>query len=111
MTLTDEHIACDVSIHAPARGATQMLAYGRDSDWFQSTPLREGRLNAWFPLFKADTFQSTPLREGRRHPVLGGQRMRIVSIHAPARGATKVCDDLGAWRYVSIHAPARGATK
>ena len=35
---------------------------------------------------------------------------RIISIHAPARGATKV--NINRWLYdkISIHAPARGAT-
>ena len=34
-----------------------------------------------------------------------------VSIHAPARGATKIVRSLYHYYYVSIHAPARGATK
>ena len=34
-----------------------------------------------------------------------------VSIHAPARGATKKPNLLDDIRDVSIHAPARGATK
>ena len=33
-----------------------------------------------------------------------------VSIHAPARGATKIVRSLYHYYYVSIHAPARGAT-
>ena len=34
-----------------------------------------------------------------------------VSIHAPARGATKTCSNCEASSNVSIHAPARGATR
>ena len=34
----------------------------------------------------------------------------VVSIHAPARGATEEYDRAMAREYVSIHAPARGAT-
>ena len=34
-----------------------------------------------------------------------------VSIHAPARGATRDVDLLALCADVSIHAPARGATK
>ena len=35
---------------------------------------------------------------------------KIVSIHAPARGATNQQDHLPPQKSVSIHAPARGAT-
>jgi len=35
---------------------------------------------------------------------------RIVSIHAPARGATRRKAGIGGNLHVSIHAPARGAT-
>jgi len=56
---------------------------------FQSTPLREGR-----PLFNAFgsvmyLFQSTPLREGRLWLSHSYHSVMIVSIHAPARGATR----------------------
>ena len=33
-----------------------------------------------------------------------------ISIHAPARGATKMLADMFLRNYISIHAPARGAT-
>ena len=33
-----------------------------------------------------------------------------ISIHAPARGATKAISDLWGLNVISIHAPARGAT-
>ena len=36
--------------------------------------------------------------------------MLAVSIHAPARGATRDKQDLNVDAKVSIHAPARGAT-
>ena len=35
---------------------------------------------------------------------------RVVSIHAPTRGATNSCDVPHSFRPVSIHAPTRGAT-
>ena len=55
-------------------------------------------------------FQSTPPRRGRR----GGLRPRCfhlsISIHAPAKGATKL-SRVECHRYpISIHAPAKGAT-
>jgi len=78
----------EVSIHAPARGAT--LSSGR---WellmpFQSTPLREGRPTFVQVAKLVVMFQSTPLREGRRRIACHGGDTLFVSIHAPARGAT-----------------------
>ena len=56
------------------------------------------------------TFQSTPLREGR-HDILGPHGVcPVVSIHAPARGATQLLGITRRGVQVSIHAPARGAT-
>ena len=37
-------------------------------------------------------------------------KLIIVSIHAPARGATALLSIFSKFRTVSIHAPARGAT-
>ncbi len=55
-------------------------------------------------------FQSTPLREGRRFIIQAIWRSVNVSIHAPARGATKAQGFPEDYIIVSIHAPARGAT-
>ena len=54
-------------------------------------------------------FQSTPPRGGRLENV-SIQVSELVSIHAPARGATAnvIYEEYKA--VVSIHAPARGAT-
>ena len=61
-------ILCDISIHAPAKGATSM------------------------------TYIIVFLKE--------------ISIHAPAKGATNnPCDLLYYDKTISIHAPAKGATK
>jgi len=78
-----------VSIHAPAQGATTQSALVKDNfTKFQSTPPRRGR------------------RVGRREGPAGIR----VSIHAPAQGAT--CKGLSFTQHksVSIHAPAQGAT-
>ena len=56
----------DISIHAPARGATYS---------FSSSAI------SW-------AFQFTPLREGRREVVRQLVQKGLISIHAPARGAT-----------------------
>ena len=78
----------DVSIHAPARGATAAMRSGSPARRFQSTPLREGRHVRSSTRPRLPTFQSTPLREGRRGLCADIARFDAVSIHAPARGAT-----------------------
>ena len=105
----------------------------RLEDLFRSTPLREGRPAVRSSQLSACLFRSTPLREGRRgsafpppphgcfdpRPCARGDcaaRARIdgrsVSIHAPARGATRWGEVVArVMRRVSIHAPARGATR
>ena len=100
-----------VSIHAPARGATPTTwAWPLRTAVFQSTPPRGGR-QALEALTKAkDQFQSTPPRGGRPHHVGVAVAYSCVSIHAPARGATRFHPRTGAPCKVSIHAPARGAT-
>ena len=80
--------AGDVSIHAPARGATWTIAPIDYTPKGFNSRTREG----------CDQVAGDP-----RHP-------HLVSIHAPARGATwrwRMSSEV--WR-VSIHAPARGAT-
>ncbi len=80
-----------VSIHAPARGATQRApCAGTHSGGFQSTPPRGGRLRRscrryWLP----SCFNPRP-RAGGDLLLFAGQCHLDVSIHAPARGAT-VC--------------------
>jgi len=77
---------------------------------FQSTPLREGRLlkygndSGW----KIVSIHA-PAR-GATHPSCLWARNTCVSIHAPARGATWESDGVFQQVHVSIHAPARGAT-
>ena len=99
-----------ISIHAPARGAT---AYGRALPQsiarFQSTRPRGARLSLTFKLAGLPVFQSTRprgarqchrqrrrfrrnfnprAREGRDYDVDEQRDRDIISIHAPARGAT-----------------------
>ena len=56
----------------------------RTATKFQSTPLREGRLDQFLFHHQLLLFQSTPLREGRRGLAVGRDGKTIVSIHAPA---------------------------
>ena len=79
----------NISIHAPARGATVSLVT-RDSAHKHFNPRsREG----------SDTF-------GER----SNGSSSIISIRAPARGATKPSTSRKPFRTISIRAPARGAT-
>ena len=77
-----------ISIHAPARGATHSVAFSVFSLPFQST-----------------------LPRGERH-IFDGQTAKevLISIHAPARGATIFDGQTAKEVLISIHAPARGAT-
>ena len=77
-----------VSIHAPARGATQPVS----------------------PIEHNVAFQSTRPRGARRCAQTQRRGMCGVSIHAPARGATFTSCLPWPQKGVSIHAPARGAT-
>ena len=98
---------------------------------FQFTPLREGRLRRRATRRPSVLFQFTPLREGRRTIRRRVKLLSLISIHAPAGGATYGFKILSSVRYfnsrpcgrgdcendllrgcccISIHAPAGGAT-
>ena len=49
-------------------------------------------------------------REGSDHTILGALKPLMISIHAPARGATIALSSASPMASISIHAPARGAT-
>ncbi len=123
----------DVSIHAPARGATPAveLAIGRiqcfnprpraggdarrslsviESTSFNPRPRAGGDSTPRDDACLAHGFQSTPPRGGRRPARRVHVRLERVSIHAPARGATSAAMPSSISADVSIHAPARGAT-
>ena len=121
---------CAVSIHAPARGATRLALIQYAADRFNPRP-REGGDDIPCAFARFDPlFQSTPPRGGRPSP-LSIQPWMVVSIHAPARGATLrlhfgleivmfqstpprggrlLARGREPLLVVSIHAPARGAT-
>ena len=100
-----------VSIHAPARGATHPIARRHNGQLFQSTPPRGGRLaeSRLFPPMVA--FQSTPPRGGRRFMSLALQPSPPFQ-STPPRGGRHGAQPLRRCAAsVSIHAPARGATR
>ena len=123
-----------VSIHAPTRGATKIFPKLKHQLGFQSTHPHGVRLmpkitfdpvtgfnprthtgcdDCFDTSNLVDTrFQSTHPHGVRRYRI-GGKcnNRKIVSIHAPTRGATSEVSFLCiANRKVSIHAPTRGAT-
>ena len=78
-----------VSIHAPARGATNAVQYALDQISFQSTPPRGGRHAANTELrYHLTSFDPRPREGGDSVSSPHGSKRDRVSIHAPARGAT-----------------------
>jgi len=107
-----------VSIHAPARGCDRKcLLVAKIVGRFNPTHPSAGATNLQ-ALFSAKSitslgaisFQSTHPRGVRLPSKLPAPRFPLVSIHAPARGATSHFQLSKCLLEVSIHAPARGAT-
>ena len=100
-----------ISIHAPPRGATAIVAQEVAALPFQFTPLREGRqVNTASKPLVAHHFNSRPSARGDDSRTNIATRIPVISIHAPPRGATAE-DIRHSWNLlISIHAPPRGAT-
>ena len=77
---------------------------------FQSTRPRGARLVATLYYLDPYGFQSTRPRGARLASSMQAFSYSLVSIHAPARGATDMDPTDIPDTWVSIHAPARGAT-
>ena len=125
-------ITREVSIHAPARGATRFARKAVFVLRFQSTRPRGARhADGRDDLGDVAVSIHAPAR-GATVECVGQEHAVLVSIHAPARGATvtaEVAVVVGQFQstrprgarhqhgrsplgwYVSIHAPARGATR
>ena len=99
-----------VSIHAPAWGATDALTTTNAAALFQSTRPRGARLMGITSLDVDAWFQSTRPRGARPWLLSRLDKLRGVSIHAPAWGATSPSPSPSSSESVSIHAPAWGAT-
>ena len=87
--MLNDSITKVVSIHAPARGATQTSAADAALGAFQFTRPQEARPGAQGQIAAADEFQFTRPQEARLERPLRMRRLLFVSIHAPARGATE----------------------
>ena len=79
-----------VSIHAPARGATARASF-IDGDYLRFNPrAREGRDQQRITADRAFHSFNPRAREGRDGNMLTAEKLiALVSIHAPARGATR----------------------
>ena len=101
-----------VSIHAPARGATRADRIRiRRCDRCFNPRARAGRdAHRCTAAARRLAFQSTRPRGARPVDGRATSRVTYVSIHAPARGATRRDRGRSPASRVSIHAPARGAT-
>ena len=98
-----------VSIHAPARGATEPLALAGCLPKFQFTRPQGARQVPNVEGLRIRSFNSRA-RKGRDTTPIVPFMDSLVSIHAPARGATEPVEPKSVEPVVSIHAPARGAT-
>jgi hypothetical protein len=101
----------EVSIHAPAGGATILHLISIIETGSFNPRTRGGcDQNNHYQPDQYTAFQSTHPRgvrlSGRHRPII----LSRVSIHAPAGGATMPCSLRWANSGVSIHAPAGGAT-
>ena len=99
----------DISIHAPAKGATDYCGAEEDFLLFQSTLPRRERHNSHNSHPPTQQFQSTlPRRERRRFAEIEG-----VAVYFNPRsreGSDIFYHDNKLFQLISIHAPAKGAT-
>ena len=108
--LVVQRVADEVSIHAPARGATDWEGPMKKIVQVSiHAPARGATLDGDDINHRRNSFNSRA-RTGRDSPGRESSQPFIVSIHAPARGATFIMSNRRLYERVSIHAPARGAT-
>ena len=106
------HDGCyNISIHAPAKGATGFCSLQKDPKKFQSTLPRRERLGSAYIHGNIPKFQSTLPRRERQSVLNVLVKSENISIHAPAKGATRSVCFCAFHIAISIHAPAKGATQ
>ena len=99
-----------ISIRAPARGATPFITFSGVKMGFQSALPRGERLEPYAEAYKLEIFQSALPRGERLHIPVQYSVHLVISIRAPARGATCAIHENVHKTIISIRAPARGAT-
>ena len=104
--------AISISIHAPAKGATAARhSRGALAGISIHAPAKGATVNKLCEMIRLTDFNPRS-REGSDVGSPQGNRYTRISIHAPAKGATLSCKAIIAHRYtISIHAPAKGATQ
>ena len=101
----------DISIHAPARGATNRHQCRQFPSIYFNPRSRTGSdVGQGWHVLPPTKFQSTLPHGERPNSLIRSSYLGLISIHAPARGATSVFGQHTTSRKISIHAPARGAT-
>ena len=104
-------IVCrDVSIHAPAQGATVEQCICITNYEFQSTHPRRVRPRLSICRFRSDMFQSTHPRRVRPRGARNATDGALFQSTHPRRVRRATRHDVGRTLQVSIHAPAQGAT-
>ena len=99
-----------ISIHAPAKGATHFVFRFLRFFQFQSTLPRRERRHRRYAAVDLLVFQSTLPRRERLIWRGRNKGSNLISIHAPAKGATPSPSQEYPQEIISIHAPAKGAT-
>ena len=100
----------NISIHAPAKGATPSRTEFFRVFRFQSTLPRRERLEVIRRSFPTLTISIHAPAKGATRVQEWFYEGNIISIHAPAKGATLVDTPKLIMVFISIHAPAKGAT-
>ena len=100
----------EISIHAPARGATMQAQKRAILQRISIHAPARGATRSLFRIAKAGSYFNPRSREGSDHTENHSHTTVHISIHAPARGATAVPCRQSRINTISIHAPARGAT-
>ena len=101
-----------ISIHAPVKGATNMMVVNMPILFYFNPRTREGcdKLPFTHPRCPDDNFNPRT-REGCDAQIaIGHSRCTTISIHAPVKGATMTKIDQLMSSIISIHAPVKGAT-
>ena len=100
----------EISIHAPAKGATKTVRifFGTRLDFNPRS--REGSDFQHAAFCKRKRNFNPRSREGSDMITEDSWMTGQISIHAPAKGATKKVKSKKYGNYISIHAPAKGAT-
>ena len=108
--LNMEQLMSKISIHAPAKGATLVEYLQAKGQTFQSTHPRRVRHFMATTTSDIQKHFNPRTREGCDLEQNKAVQSLLISIHAPAKGATRKHRIKGRAKDISIHAPAKGAT-